>query len=151
MKLIKDIYGILLPAKRHEFIADIGLLLLRLQVSFYMIYAHGWDKLARFSTLADGFSDPLGIGSRLSLTLAVAAEFFGSILLALGLGTRFAAFLLISTMAVAGLIHHADDAFGVKEKALVYLAVYIALLLTGPGRISLDRLIFGRPRHHSAR
>ncbi len=153
MESIDALYRKWLPAKRHALIADIGLLLIRLQISFYMIYGHGWKKLADFNTLADSFPDPLGIGSRLSLTLAVLAEFFASVLLAFGLATRFAAFLLISTMVVAGLIVHADDPFRVKELALVFLAVYIGLLFTGPGRFSLDRLLFGRPhqQHHGVR
>jgi len=153
MEAIDALYRKWLPAKRHALLSDIGLLLLRLQLGFYMIYGHGWKKLAEFNTMADSFPDPLGVGNRLSLTLAVLAEFFASVLLALGLATRFAAFLLISTMAVAGLIVHAEDPFRVKELALVYLAVYIGLLFTGAGRFSLDRLLFGRPhqQHHGVR
>jgi putative oxidoreductase len=34
------------------------------------------------------------------------------------------------------------------ELAATYLAVVVAVLLIGPGRASVDALLFGRPRNH---
>ena len=34
--------------------------------------------------------------------------------------------------------------FGVKEMALLYGSIYLTLMLTGPGKISLDHLIYHR-------
>ena len=42
------------------------------------------------------------------------------------------------TMAVAAFMIHAADPFAKQEKALVFLIAFVALLLTGPGRYSLD-------------
>jgi putative oxidoreductase len=63
------------------------------------------------------------------------------VLVAAGLFTRLALIPLIVTMAVAVFIIHADDPFGDKEHALLFLVPYVALLFTGPGKWSLDALV----------
>lgn len=122
------------------FALDFGLLLIRLAVSGLML-THGYPKLVHFAERAEKFSDPLGIGSPASLGLVVFAEFFCSILLFLGLFTRFALVPLMVAMAVAVFIVHGDDPFGDKEKGLLFLIPYIGLFLTGPGHWSLDRML----------
>ena len=67
------------------------------------------------------------------------AEFLGGILLALGLFTRPAAFLIMSTMTVAAFGAHARDPWETKEKALLYLFVAIFFLLAGGGKFAIDR------------
>ena len=119
-------------------ITDLGILVWRVGLSASMIYGHGARKLFGYGELAAGFRDPLGLGPGVTLMLAILAEFFCSILVALGLATRLALIPLISTMAVAGLIVHGADPYGRKELALVYLVSYLALWAIGPGRLSLD-------------
>ncbi len=118
----------------------IGELIFRLTVSTF-IWTHGLGKLMSFSEKADFFPDPLGIGSCLSLSLAVFAEFFCSILLFLGLFTRFAAFNLLATMVTAGLIFHAHDPFSKKELALLYAISFLYFVITGGNRYSLDQCL----------
>ena len=103
---------------------------------------HGWGKLSNFEAFSGGFPDPIGIGSKLSLMLAIGAELFASIFLILGLLTRLSAVPLAFTMGVAFFVVHAADPFQTKELALVYLGVYIYLFLVGPGKYSLDRMLF---------
>ncbi len=110
---------------------------------------HGWGKLGM---LTDGsmsksdfaFPDPVGIGEGPSLVLAMSAEFACSILLVLGLFTRLACVPLIVTMAVAVFIVHNGDPWGDKELPFLYLAGYLTLLFTGPGKFSVDALIMKR-------
>jgi putative oxidoreductase len=120
-----------------------SLLLLRLSAGGFML-THGYPKLQRLLSGEMQFGDPLGLGPEVSLVLAVFAEFFCSILVVLGLGTRLAVIPLIVTMAVAAFIVHADDPFARKEMALIYLVSYVVLLLTGSGKISLDQILFKR-------
>ncbi|MBN1302637.1 MAG: DoxX family protein [Melioribacteraceae bacterium] len=107
-----------------------------------MLFGHGLGKLER---LLEGgeikFMNFLGLGTKFSLTLAVSAEFFAAALVALGLFTRIGSFMLITTMSVAAFIAHADDPFSTQEKALLFLASYILLFLTGPGKYSLNGLL----------
>ncbi len=118
---------------------DLGLLLLRLSLGFSLVYAHGYGKLMR---LVDGnlkFADPIGLGPGFSLGLTVFAEFFCAILVAIGLLTRVATVPLLIMFTVAFFVVHGDDPFGDKEKPFLFLAGYLVILFTGPGRMSLDQ------------
>ena len=103
-----------------------------------MLIGHGWGKLAGFSKMHESFPDPLGVGSTLSLSLAVGAEVFCSIALIIGLLTRAATIPLAITMLVAAFLVHADDPWAKKEFAILYLIPFICLFFTGAGRHSLD-------------
>lgn len=116
---------------------DLAILLLRISFGLLML-PHGWDKFTKILAGDFGFADPIGLGEKTSLILTVLAELFGSILLIVGLLTRPAALLLAFTMAVAFFVVHSGDSFEVKEHALLFLIPYLAILLTGPGSISLD-------------
>jgi len=118
--------------------ANIALLFLRVGVGLTMMLGHGWGKLAAFGERAAEFSDPIGLGSTLSMGLAVFAEFFCSMALILGVFTRFSVIPLITTMLVAFFIVHSEDPFRRKELALVYLIPFITVFITGAGKYSLD-------------
>jgi putative oxidoreductase len=81
------------------------------------------------------------LGPVLSLVLVVFAEFFCSILIALGLGTRLASLPLMFTMFVAAFVAHADDPFRQKEMAILYFLFYLAFLVLGSRKYSLDYLL----------
>ncbi|MDE0118578.1 MAG: DoxX family protein [Bdellovibrionales bacterium] len=134
----KEVEEILFTLLR-QFLQGVAELILRVVVGFFMLTSHGWGKLFSFSEKSQFFPDPLGIGSFASLTLATFAEFFCSILLILGLFTRFAAFNLLITMLVAGLIFHATDPFAKKELALLYALVFLYFTKVGGNRYSLDQ------------
>ena len=124
-------------ASRKDTLEDLGRLLLRLAFGGMML-THGVPKLLGFAEKMDGFPDPLGVGSTLSLTLAVFAEVVCAGLVVLGAFTRLAVVPLIVTMLVAAFIVHADDPFGRKELALAYGLAYLAIGLLGAGRFSVD-------------
>ncbi|MEX2485222.1 MAG: DoxX family protein [Brumimicrobium sp.] len=123
---------------------SIALLILRVVVGVFML-THG---IGKFEALFDGqpikFADPIGIGATASLALTVFAEVFCSILLILGLATRFAAIPLLITMLVAAFVVHADDGFGKQEFALLYGVIYATVAMIGAGKYSLDYLVFRR-------
>lgn len=122
-------------------LTSFGLLILRVGVGTIMATAHGWGKLSNFSEYLTRFSDPYGLGPGLSLTLVVFAEFFCSILLVFGVFTRLAVIPLMITMLTAALVIHADDPFGKKELAFMFLTIFATLLFTGAGKYSVDGLI----------
>lgn len=123
----------------RDFISNIGLFTLRVGIGCFML-VHGWQKLSGFSQMADKFPDPIGMGSQLSLISAIGAEVGCSLLLIAGLGTRLAALPLAFTMLVAHFVVHAKDPWEIKELAAIYLLIYVVILLTGPGKFSLDAL-----------
>ncbi len=147
MKRILKKCDCFLTESRRALLDDIGLLALRVATGGLMMVSHGWDKLSNFGDkVAAGFPDPFGIGVTASLGLATFAEFFCSLLVIVGLATRLAATQLIATMAVAAFIAHSGDIFGgAGELAAVYLGASVAVFLCGPGRFSLDRLVWRKP------
>ena len=119
---------------------DIALLLGRVGIGALML-THGIPKISRFAETPVQFMDVMGLGPELSLGLAVFAEVICSILLIIGLATRFAVIPLIITMLVAVFVVHGADPFAEQEMGLHYLLVYVMLLLSGSGKYSLDRII----------
>ena len=117
-----------------------GLLVLRVAAGCLML-VHGWQKLAGFSEMAVEFPDPIGMGSQFSLVSAIGAEVGCSLLLIVGLGTRLAALPLAFTMIIALFVVHGADPWQKKELAAVYLSVYVAIGLAGPGKFSLDEIV----------
>ena len=119
---------------------NIGILLLRLWFGIGIFWIHGLDKLIHFKTTVDQFGG-MGIPSYLAVC-AILAEFAGSLLLAVGLATRWAAAALGITMFVAfSQVHHfnlnpMDKMTG--ELAFLYLGVFTTLFITGGGRFSVD-------------
>ena len=109
-----------------------------------MALSHGWGKLAGYAERSATFADPLGVGSATSLSLAIFAEVFCAIAVMLGLFTRLAVIPLIITMAVAGLVVHANDPWPKPEMALLYMTAFLTLLFTGPGKLSVDRMLGGK-------
>lgn len=133
----------LLDASKRATLHDLGLLLLRLSVGLLML-THGLPKLLNFQVMLEKFADPIGLGVPLSLTLAIGAEVGCSLLLIVGLATRLAAFPLMFTMAVAFFLVHGADPLGDKELPLLYMLSYVTLMLTGPGRFSVDHWLMRR-------
>jgi putative oxidoreductase len=83
----------------------------------------------------------MGLGQTMSLALVVFAEFFCSLFLILGLFTRLATIPLIITMCVVVFKVSKADVFGDAQTATLYLIGYVALLFTGPGKVSVDGMI----------
>lgn len=124
---------------------DIALLLVRLVVGIAFMY-HGYGKIQHPMTWMGPDSAYPGIIQ----ALAAISEFVGGGALALGFLTRIAAFGIICTMSVAVHLHlvKLGDPFvnatggGSYELALVYFVIGVLFLFAGPGRFSLDKLIF---------
>lgn len=127
-----------------ELLQSLALLVLRLAFGGMMLFAHGWGKLMSFGEKNGSFPDPLGIGSPLSMTLAVGAEVFCAAAVMIGFATRWASIPLIITMLVAAGVIHAEDPWQRKEFALLYLFPFLTLALAGAGRFSADHYLAQR-------
>ena len=118
---------------------NIALLILRVVFAGSMLYGHGLGKLNRLLEGNLSFSNPLGIGEIPTLILAVFTEFLAPIFIIIGYKTKFFSFFPAATMFVAAFIVHLGDPFGKIEKALLFLTVFVILMMTGPGKYSIDR------------
>ena len=124
-----------------------ALLLVRLVMGAAFIL-HGWPKIQNPFGWMNAMGGE-GVPSVLQ-ALAALAEFGGGIALVLGLLTPLAAFGIVCQMLGALLLVHfpQGDPFVAAgrssyELALVYLVVAVLLIAMGPGRWSLDALLFG--------
>ena len=110
----------------------------------------GWGKVHHLAKVT-AFFDELGIPfASVQAPMVSFIELIGGALLVAGLVSRLAAVPLMSSMAVAILtaqrenVHGLPDLFGLVE--WTYLALLLWVALAGPGKVSLDHLLFGRTR-----
>jgi putative oxidoreductase len=120
--------------------ADLALLILRVGMSLLLI-THGHDKLYNYLNGARDFPNPIFLGPHLSFLLTIFAEFFCALAVAFGVFTRYASAVLVMHFIVVTFVVHGPDPLGDKEHAMMYLIAYLAVLLTGAGKYSLDRRI----------
>jgi len=117
-----------------------AMLILRLAAGILMLL-HGYDKLMHFAQYKNQFMDFLGIGSTVSLSLVIFAEFFCSLFLILGLFTRLATIpLIIVTCVIIFKVDHAHIT-DKNQNVVMFLAAYLVLLLVGPGKASVDNMM----------
>ncbi len=78
--------------------------------------------------------------------LATWFELLGAVGLVIGLGTRFFSLSLIILTVVAWAAVHAGNGYNVCSNGwklpLMYLIMFLPLLFSGPGKASLDKLIY---------
>lgn len=117
-----------------------ALLLLRITAGG-LIITHGYSKLISFASKSATFSDPYHIGSSTSMALIIFAEFFCGFLVLLGLLTRLACIPLIIGMSTVIFYVNHGALTGRAETPVLFLGCFIVLLITGPGKASIDRLI----------
>ena len=136
-----SIKGLLLGrAKIDTTSANIGLLILRVYTGLVLASQHGIRKIPPPEKFIQGVGE-LGFPlPEVFAWWAGCAEFFGGILLAVGLLTRPAAFVILITMVTAVFGRHAADPFSVKELAVTYGIIATTFLLVGSGRYGIDRL-----------
>ncbi|RPD42204.1 DoxX family protein [Chitinophaga barathri] len=130
----------LLSSKINNGTLNFALLLQRV-VFGALVMMHGWPKLVNFSSKVQNFADPFGIGKTPSLCLVIFAEFFCGALVLIGLLTRLATIPLLICFAVIIFMIHAKDPVMDKETAIMFLGMWVSILLTGPGKYSLDAAI----------
>lgn len=132
---------------------SLGLLLVRVAAGGLLV-PHGVSKLLGGVSGFAGALAAKGLPSPLVLAwCATLAEAVGGALVVLGLLTRPAALSAFITMVVAWSTTHLADAAKIGtgkgvtfEYPLLMSLIFMAITFAGPGRYSLDALIFGRRR-----
>lgn len=124
---------------------SIAILLLRFVAGLAFMF-HGYGKIQN----PFGWMGPNAGTPGIFQALAAVSEFGGGLAWILGLLTPLASFGIASTMTVAAYTHAIvmKDPFvrmgpgGAYELATIYLCIAILLLLVGPGKFSVDHMIF---------
>jgi putative oxidoreductase len=152
MKAIVDIVARVF-SKLDVLGAWLGMLPLRLLLA-WEFWESGVEKYAGvnwFGEIQDSFPFPFNVvPANISWFISTWTELLGALALVIGLGTRFTALALIVLDLVAWYSVHADSGYNVCSNGyklpMMYLMMLMTLLLTGPGRASLDALIRQRMR-----
>lgn len=127
------------PIKAEQL--SLAILFLRVFIGIMMI-PYGWGKITDFDRYAENFfEDPIGIGHLPSLILTIFAQVICSVFLIVGFQTRISALILAFNMAVATKYHFYDP-FSVKALPILFLGIYIAVVMFGGGRYTIDRWLF---------
>ncbi len=106
---------------------------------------HGLPKFSN-SYGTQGFFGSVGLPPELALPISL-LEIIGGIVLILGILTRIASILFIIEMIYTTLIikfSHGFSGPGGFEVDLLVLSIVISLLISGPGRISIERDVLKR-------
>ena len=106
-----------------------------------MLMHHGIAKVKNFASLSTTFPDPLGIGIKTSLVLAIFGELICPIAFILGFLYRLCMIPMMFTMFVAFFLAMRKAPYDQKELGLVYLLLFVLLYIAGPGIYSIDFLI----------
>ncbi len=137
---MNTIYRFLFPSKPDSTETSVFLLVSRI-IFGLLLLSHGIPKFANFHELSAVFPDPLGVGSSLSLGLAVFAELLCPLAFIFGFLYRLALLPMIFTMGMAFFVIHGGDPFAAKELAFMYLMIYTLMFVAGPGKFALDNFI----------
>lgn len=131
-------------AERLSGLKDLPLFFIRLALA-YGFYMPAMMKWGNINGIAEWFGS-MGIPMpTLNAYLAASTEMAAVILLPLGLATRLISIPLMITMVVAIVTVHLGNGFNAGDNGfeipLYYLLMLLLLLITGPGKISIDYLI----------
>lgn len=114
-------------------------LVLRLFFGILMMY-HGYEKLVNFETARSHMPEFLGMSKSIVIILVIFAEFFCALFVTIGLFTRLSTIPIIIVMCVALFKVHHSHITGEGQLAGLFLAGFLAILILGPGKISVDSL-----------
>ncbi len=144
---------ILLPARIASHFAWAGPLLMRIVVGYTFMWS-GWGKLNNLPQITQNFIEWGVIFPKVMTPFVSGVEFFGGIMLILGLFTRIPAAMLAFTMLVAiksakwESVDSLETLLGFEEAT--YFAGFLWLAIAGPGAASLDRLLVNAGGHREA-
>ena len=136
--------------------ADLALLCIRVLAGATLFHFSGAPKLLNFL----GQGDPLQLGAFAVPAMVYATFALGicTLLVLVGFATRYAA--LFTTISLTATFFLNGDGLwsnmltprpnNHNEATWLFLSVFLALVFTGPGRISLDRYL-STPSHSGAR
>lgn len=133
---------------RQRAFLDAGLFVIRMGLGI-MFMIHGWSKIAGGTevwTRLGGAMSLVGIDFVPAFWgfMASFAEFGGGLALVLGIFFRPMVILLLITMIVATvkLASVEEPSFTTWSRPLELAIVFVGLLITGPGKAALGRLLF---------
>ncbi len=135
------------PARVARPLQWLAPLFARIVVGWVFLWT-GWGKLTHLPLVSENFANWGVPAPEILAPFVSGVEFFGGILLLLGLLTRISAGALGVVMIVAVKVAQWDEVdslqtfLGLEE--IIYLAIFVWLAIAGAGSMSVDRLLESR-------
>lgn len=127
---------------------DVALLILRLWAGLLLFFQHGLVKITHFSQMSGHFPNPIHVGPVPSLLFATLSDAICSLLVAIGLGTRYAALIVVINLATAFTLVHQFKLSGPHsgEVPCLFAGVFLTFVIAGAGRFSIDAALWRKGR-----
>ena len=122
--------------REYRFI-DRAILFLRLFVGV-LIALHIIDKLQTYNFVLTGYPALLFDNSWATFVIFTALETLFAVMIILGYGTRFAAFIMALGMFVEIFIIYPSLGWLGVERQILYIGIYITLVVSGSGQYGLE-------------
>ena len=139
--------GRLLNAKFVPSSYDLGLFVLRVGTGLILFLRHGWEKVSALTLSNPNFPDPIHIGHNTSWVISMVSDGIFSVLIILGVGTRWLSlYCFLNIFTAWALVHHfvfLGKSGGADHGELIaqYLVAFASLMIAGSGRYSVDALL----------
>lgn len=131
--MVKQLLEIL---QRYRFM-DRAILFLRLFVGV-LISLHIIDKLQTYNFVLTGYPALLFESSWATFVIFTFLEALFAVMIILGYGTRFAAFIMSLGMFVEIFIIYPSLGWLGVERQILYIGIYVTLVFSGSGRYALE-------------
>jgi putative oxidoreductase len=122
-----------------------GLAIIRIIVGLFLVY-HGWEvfdaaKMKEYTTWNTWKDYP---SPEFMVYLGKTSELAGGVLLTLGLFSRLACIIIAGTMLYIVFFVGNGKFWSNDQHPFLFVLIAFIFFFTGPGKWSLDQLIFGR-------
>lgn len=117
--------------------SDVALCWLRISGCLMLMSVHGLPKLLHFQRELGLIEDPFGMGSGLTLSLAIFAEVLCPVLIIVGVLTRLATLPILFLLAVSVILVHPEWSLAEGQFAWLLLIIFSTIFIAGSGRMAL--------------
>jgi putative oxidoreductase len=127
---------------------DVALLVLRLWAGLVLFSQHGLVKITHFSQMSGHFPNPIHVGPVPTLLFAALSDGICSLLVAIGLATRYAALIVVINLMTAFTLVHQFKLSGQHSGEVPFLiaGAFLTIVIAGAGRFSLDAALSRKGR-----
>ncbi|MBR2027090.1 MAG: DoxX family protein [Alistipes sp.] len=127
---------LLLLAREYRFM-DRAILFLRLFVGV-LIALHIIDKLQTYNFVLTGYPALLFESSWATFVIFTTLEALFAVMIIVGFGTRFAAFIMAMGMFVEIFLIFSTLGWLGVERQILYIGIYVTLVMSGSGRYGVE-------------
>ncbi len=142
---MKKIFNRSINPAASPMLFNITMFLFRIAVCLEMIFVHGFKKLGFGVEGTEKVPNPLHLPEVFNYAFAVAANIFFPFLVMVGLCTRLATLPTLAVTLTGYFVLHRNDTALVKDTPFIYSIIFLFILLTGPGKYSIDNYIHKKP------